>query len=72
MARGRHVLETWTQGQQLIALSSGEVEFYAAGSAAARLLYHVYLLRELGQTPRAAELSHARLARGCCPSSRSR
>ena len=37
VARGRHVLETWTQGQQLIALSSGEAEFYAAGSAAARL-----------------------------------
>ena len=64
VARGRHVLETWTQGQQLIALSSGEAEFYAAGSAAARLLYHVYLLRELGSTPRATLACDSPAARG--------
>ena len=36
VARGARVIETWTQGQQLVALSSGEAEFYASGSAAAR------------------------------------
>ena len=64
VSRGRHVLETWTQGQQLIALSSGEAEFYAAGSAAARLLYHVYLLRELGWKPRATLACDSSAARG--------
>ena len=64
MARGRHVLETWTQGQQLIALSSGEAELYAVGSAAARLLYHVYLLRELGHKPRATVACDSSAARG--------
>ena len=45
-------------------ISPGEAEFYAAGSAAARLLYHVYLLRELGVKPRATLACDSSAARG--------
>ena len=45
--RGKHPLEFWCTGQQLVSLSSGESEFYAAGTAAAYLLFMVYLVREM-------------------------
>ena len=35
LRNGAHVWEHWCTGQQLVALSSGEAEFYAAGKAAA-------------------------------------
>lgn len=46
--RGRHPLECWSVGQQLVSLSSGQSEFYAAGLAAGHVLFLLYLARELG------------------------
>ena len=61
---GQHALKHWSSTQPIVSLSSGEAEFYAAGPAAARLLYHVYLLRELGRTPRATRACDSSAARG--------
>ena len=46
---GRHQLESWSSGQQVIALSSGEAEFYASGNLAAHMLNFLYLIGETGE-----------------------
>ena len=63
VALGGHILEFWTVGQQLVALSSGEAEFYASGSAAARVLFFLYLLRELGRLKKGVLRSDSSAAR---------
>ena len=45
---GRHVLEHFCSGQQVVALSSGEAEFYACGKCAAHVLFLAFLFREIG------------------------
>ncbi len=60
--RGRHPIEFWCTGQQLVSLSSGESEFYAAGTAAAYLLFMTYLVKEMKMIWKsiftAAEIDH--------------
>ena len=47
---GRHTLKGWSKTQSLVALSSGESEFYAAVKASAEALGIVSLLQDLGYT----------------------
>jgi hypothetical protein len=61
---GKHIWEHWCSGQQLVALSSGEAEFYAGGKAAAHALFFVFLLAELGQKIRARVVMDSSAARG--------
>jgi len=61
---GTRCPEHWVQGQQVVALSSGEAEFYAAGSTAVRLLFFVYLFLEVGHRVRATLRSDSSAARG--------
>ena len=50
MMAGSHVLKTWSKTQSLIALSSGESEFYAALKASAETLGMLSIMRDLGWT----------------------
>jgi len=61
---GVHCLEHWVQGQQVVSLSSGEPEFYAAGSVAVRLLFFSYLFLEVGKKVAAVLRSDSSAARG--------
>jgi hypothetical protein len=61
---GSHYIEGWVSGQQLVALSSGEAEFYALGKTVAHLLFFVYLLRELQVVKKAHCLTDSSAARG--------
>lgn len=69
---GRHLVETAANTQQVVAMSSGEAEFYSMGAAAARALTLarcVDALREAcGQegTTRVRPLSDSAAARGMC------
>lgn len=49
LLRGRHLLESWSSTQQVIATSSGEVEFYAEGLAAAKGLLVKHFAQEMGE-----------------------
>ena len=61
---GHDQLESYSSGQQVIALSSGESEFYAAGTAAAYLLFMVYLVREMKMKAQGYLYSDSSAARG--------
>ena len=63
---GHHQLECLVAGQQLVALSSGEAEFYAAGKAAAHAIFYVALLKEFQRVRRGVVLSDSSAARGIC------
>ena len=45
---GSHVVKTWSKTQSLVALSSGESEFYAALKASAETLGMLAIMRDLG------------------------
>jgi hypothetical protein len=62
--RGRHPIESWSVGQQVVSLSSGESEFYAAGLAAGHLLFILHLVRELSWTAVGRLYSDSSAARG--------
>lgn len=49
LLRGRHLLESWSSTQQVIATSSGEAEFYAEGLAAAKGLLVKHFAQEMGE-----------------------
>ena len=61
---GKHPLESYSCNQQVIALSSGESEFYAAGKGAAHLLYLVHLMKEIGYMLRGVPLTDSTACRG--------
>ena len=62
--RGAHYLDGWVSGQQLVALSSGEAEFYALGRLVAGLLFLKWLGEELGTELRVKARSDSSAARG--------
>ena len=62
--RGRHYLDGWCSGQQLVALSSGEAEFYALGKLVAALLFVKWLASEMGNELKAIARSDSSAARG--------
>ena len=64
LRNGQHVWEHWCSGQQLVALSSGEAEFYAAGKAATHGLFFLYLLAEFGRKLRLKVRMDSSAARG--------
>lgn len=45
---GSHFISTWVSGQSVVALSSGEKEYYALCHLVAELLFVVYVFREAG------------------------
>ena len=61
---GAHPLKWWAQGQQPIALSSGEAELNAAGLGAANLIFFVYVLREIGRSFKGILKTNPSTARG--------
>lgn len=63
---GHHAWETWVVGQQVVSLSSGEAEFYAAGKSAAHALFLLYLLREAGLKMRCYLHTDSTACRGVC------
>lgn len=63
---GSHPLETWVPGHQVVSISSGEAEFYAAGKAAAHALFLLYLLREAGLQLKLYLHTDSTACRGIC------
>lgn len=61
---GSHPLESFSVLQQVIALSSGEAEFYSCGKTVAHVLFLVYILREISHTVQALVYSDSSAARG--------
>jgi len=61
---GSHFIEAWVSGQQVVALSSGEAEFYALGKLTAHLLFFIYLLKEMSREIKAVAHSDSSAARG--------
>ena len=61
---GSHLLETQVAGQSLIALSSGEAEFYAIGRGSASALMMKYFLEQVGIEVVAVIQSDSSAARG--------
>ena len=61
---GRHTLKSWSKTQSLVALSSGESEFYAALKASAEGLGMLSMLRDLGVHVRGEVLGDASAALG--------
>ena len=50
MVYGQHLIKAWSKTQSLIALSSGESEFYAALKASAEGLGLMSMLKDFGIT----------------------
>ena len=61
---GTHVLKTWSKTQSLIALSSGESEFYAALKTSAEALGLMSILKDLGMRVKGKVLGDASAALG--------
>lgn len=61
---GSHQLESYSVSQQVIALSSGEAEFYSAGKAIAHLLFILYIMKEIGHVVQIKVLTDSSAARG--------
>jgi hypothetical protein len=61
---GAHVWEHWCAGQQVVALSSGEAEFYANGKAIAHALFFLYLMKEMGRVVKVRAGTDTSAARG--------
>ena len=57
-------IDGWCSGQQLVALSSGEAEFYALGKLVAALLFVKWLASEMGNELKAIARSDSSAARG--------
>ena len=63
---GNHLLESYSSTQQVIALSSGEAEFYAIGKAAALGLMMKHIYEELGLKIGLVVLSDSSAGRAMC------
>ena len=61
---GTHVIKTWSKTQSLIALSSGESEFYAALKASAEGLGLLSMMKDFGWTATGQVLGDASAALG--------
>ena len=61
---GKHVIKSWSKTQSLIALSSGESEFYAALKASAESLGLIAMLKDFGINMKGKVLGDASAALG--------
>ena len=61
---GGHLVKTWNKTQSLIALSSGECEFYAALKASAEALGTLSLMKDFGYAMKGRVLGDASAALG--------
>ena len=61
---GAHSLEAWSVRQAILALSSGEAEFYALGKLCAHLLFVCHVLLEIGTRMRAVARTASSAAKG--------
>ena len=63
---GKHMWESWASTQQVIALSSGEAEFYSIGTATAKGLTVVHTLAEMKMIIGLRVHSDSSAGRGMC------
>ena len=63
---GTHLVDSWVTTQQVIALSSGESEFYAIGNRVARAIWTQNFLRELGINVQVCCRTDSSAAKGIC------
>ena len=66
MQLGSHTNKTWAATQAVIALSSGEAEFYGVVKGASALLGLISLAADLGITPKGRIHTDSTAARGIC------
>ena len=64
LLNGAHFLSGWVSGQSVVALSSGEAEYYSLCRLVAELLFVVYLYREMKREAQGLARTDSSAAKG--------